>query len=139
MPMTKARLAIAIFGIVLPYVSRLPGVFIRGPDWLWSYFGDGMGLTLLLGGFNAISWGAILAASYTYRNPHAAWFPAVLGFAFPAFAHAFLDLSSDAQAAIALVLIPILSLPLVFAGWLAGRWFDRRDEVMGPGAGDARH
>lgn len=135
--MINARFAIAVVGFLLPYVARLPGVFVYGPDWLWSYFGDGLGLSVLLGGFNAINWGAVLAASSTYRNPHAAWFPVVLGFAFPAFAHASLDLSSDAQAAISLVLIPIFSLPLVFAGWLVGRWFDHGFAVIGSGARDS--
>lgn len=54
------------------------------------------------------------------------WFLAVGGFAFPAFAHAFLDLASSSTAAIAIVFIPVLSLPLVVVGWLVGFWFDRR-------------
>jgi len=135
--MIKTRIAIVAVGVVLPYAARLPGALTSGPDWLWSYFGDGLGAVLFFGAFNAICWGAILAASYTYRNPHAVWFPAVLGFVFSAFMHVSLDLSADAQAAIALALIPILSLPLVFVGWLVGRWFDRRKVVGGPDAGGA--
>lgn len=38
----KARFAIAVVG-QLPYVARLPGVLTHGPDWLWSYLGDGSG------------------------------------------------------------------------------------------------
>ena len=124
--MIKTRVAIVVVGVLLPYAARLPGVLTRGPEWLWSYFGEGLGAVLFFGAFNAICWGAILAASYTYSNPHAVWFPAILGFVFPAFMHVSLDLSSDAQAAIALLLIPMLSLPLVFVGWIVGKWFDRR-------------
>lgn len=127
--MIKTRWVIVMVGVLLPYAARLPGVLTNGPDWLWSYFGDGLGAVLLLGAFNAICWGAILVASNSYSNPHAAWFPALAGFAFPAFMHATLDLSSDPQAAIALVLIPLFSLPLVWVGWLAGRWFDHRTKV----------
>ena len=124
--MIKTRIAIVIVGVVLPYAARLPGMLTNGPEWLWSYFGDGLGAAFFFGGLNAICWGAIFAASYAYRNPHAVWFPATLGFAFPAFMHASIDLTADAQAAIALVLIPLFSLPLVFVGWLLGKWFDRR-------------
>jgi len=128
--MIKTRVAIVVVGVLLPYAARLPGVLTRGPEWLWSYFGEGLGAVLLFGAFNAICWGAILAASYTYSNPHAVWFPAIPGFVFLAFMHVSLDLSADAQAAIALLLIPMFSLPLVFVGWMAGKWFDRR-KVMG--------
>lgn len=124
--MLRSRIAVVVVGIVLPYTARLPGVLTNGPDWLWSYLSGGVRGVVVFGGFNAICWGAILAASYTYRHPQAVWFPALLGFALPAFMHASLNLASDAQAAIALVLIPVFALPLVFVGWLMGRWFDRR-------------
>jgi hypothetical protein len=122
--MNSARVAVVAVGILLPYAARLPGTLTRGPDWLWSYFGGGLGATLFFAGLNAICWGSVLAASFSYRNPRSVWFPAVLGFSLPFYLHASVDLSSDPQAAIALVLIPLLSLPLIFVGWLVGRWFD---------------
>jgi hypothetical protein len=124
--MIKSRIAIVAVGILLPYIARLPGVLSQGPQWLWSYFGGGILGALFFGLFNAIAWGAVLAASYSYRNPHAAWFPAVPAFVFLAANHAVLDLASDAQAALGLLFIPVYSLPLVFVGWFAGKWFDRR-------------
>ena len=124
--MIKARALVIAIGVALPYLARLPGVLTRGPDWLWSYFSGGIGAVLFFGGLNAICWGAVMAASFSFRNPHAVWFPAVFGFSLPAYLHASLDLSSDPQAAIAFVMIPLLSLPLVFLGWLVGRWFDRK-------------
>lgn len=122
----KSRIAIVVVGILLPYSARLPGVLTRGPDWLWSYLGNEFIAALFFGLFNAISWGAVLMATYSYCNPHAAWFPAVPAFVFLAANHAFLDLSSDPQAALGLLFIPIYSLPLVLVGWYAGKWFDRK-------------
>lgn len=113
-------------GILLPYLARLPGVFVFGVDWFTAYLGDGIGAVLFLEGLNGVCWGSILGASFTYRHARSVWFPAVLGFAFPAIAHACLDLSSDSTAAVAIVFIPLYSLPLVFLGWLLGLWFDRR-------------
>lgn len=124
--MIKSRIAIVVVGILLPYVARLPGVFTHGPDWLWSYLGHGVAAALFFGLFNAIAWGAVLKASYSYRNPHAVWFAAVPAFVFLAANHAFLDLSADPQAALGLLFIPLYSLPLVWVGWLAGKWFDQR-------------
>lgn len=124
--MNSARALVVVVGVLLPYAARLPGLLTRGPDWLWSYFVSGVGATLFFGGLNAITWGSVLAASFSYRNPRAVWFPAVMGFSLPAYLHASVDLSSDPQAAIALVLIPLLSLPPIFIGWLVGRWYDRK-------------
>jgi hypothetical protein len=124
--MIKSRIAIVVIGILLPYLARLPGAVSRGPDWLWSYLGNGLVAALFFGLFNAIAWGAVLKASYSYRNPHSVWFAAVPAFVFLAANHAKLDLSSDAQAALGLLFIPIYSLPLIFFGWLAGKWFDQR-------------
>jgi len=50
---------------------------------------------------------------------------AVVGFALPLYGHATLDLAADAQAGIALIFIPIYSLPLVGLGWLLGLGVDR--------------
>lgn len=124
--MIRARALVITTGVALPYLARLPGVLTRGPDWLWSYFSGGIGALLFFGGLNAICWGTVLAASFSFRNPRAVWFPAVFGFSLPVYFHSSVDLSSDPQAAIALVQIPLLSLPLVFLGWLVGGWFDRK-------------
>ncbi len=124
--MKTARLLIVLIGILLPYLARTPGTLVKGPDWFTSYLGGGFGGVMFFGIFNAFCWGSILAATFSYRHARSIWFPVFFGFAFPLWEHAFLDLSSDAQAAVALVFIPLYSLPLVFIGWLAGLWFDRK-------------
>lgn len=124
--MKTSRILIVIVGILLPYLARVPGTFTRGADWFTSYLGNGIGAVILLGALNAICWGSILGTSFSYRHSSSVWFPAAFGFAFLAVAHAFVDLSSSSTAAIALVFIPIFSVPLVLVGWLVGLWFDRR-------------
>lgn len=124
--MRTARILVVLVGILLPYAARIPGTFTHGSGWLTSYWGFGPGAVLFLSAFNAICWASILAATFSYRSPRSVWFPPVLGFGLPTFAHANLDLNADAQAAIALVFIPIYALPLVFAGCLLGLWFDRK-------------
>ena len=124
--MRRARLLIAIVGILLPYAARIPGALIHGIPWLTSYFGSAWWAFLMFAAFNAVNWGSILIATLAYRHARSAWFPAVLGFALPIAAHTAVDLSADAQAAVALVVIPFASLPGVVVGWLLGLWYDRR-------------
>ena len=124
--MKTARILVVVIGMLLPYLARLPGMLFKGPVWFTSYLGDDPGALVLLGVCNALCWGSILAASLTYRHARAVWFPAIAGFGFLALFHATLDLSSSSTAAIALIFIPIFSLPLVVAGWLVGLWYDRR-------------
>ena len=131
--MVTARMSIALLGIALPYLARLPGMVLYGPDWLTSYFGSGLGAIVFFGIFNAINWGTIVVGTLAFRSMPAIVVAALIGFAYPLYAHATLDLASDAQAAIALIFIPIYSLPLVGLGWLLGmgvdctwrRWFGR--------------
>jgi hypothetical protein len=122
--MITARIAVALIGIALPYLARLPGIFSRGPDWLTSYFGSGPGAFVFFGAFNAINWGAIVLGTLAFRSVPAVFVATIVGFALPIYAHATLDLASDAQAAIGLIFIPIYSLPLVGLGWLLGLGVD---------------
>ena len=117
--MSRARVAIAAIGILLPYLARIPGTLSRGSSWLTSYAGGGIGGLLLLGGFNAITWGTLIGLSYLVRKPSPLIVPSAAGFGFLAYAHAHLDLASDAQAAVALVFIPIYGLPFVLFGFAA--------------------
>lgn len=64
--------------------------------------------------------------TFLYRRPEAAWFAAALPFLSLAYQHARLDLASDPQAALDLVIYPFLSLPFLLAGGLLDLWFDRR-------------
>lgn len=122
MTMTRARLLVVLIGIVLPYLARLP----LGIDALTQYTDTGLGGWLLLGGFNAIAWGAILAISFAYRHALPLLVPALFGFAFIAWSHATLDLQSDAQSPIAIVFIPIYALAPIAVGGVIGYVMDRR-------------
>lgn len=118
----RGRVAIVLIGIALPYIARLPG----GVDWLKQYTSVSIGAWLFFGAFNAIAWGAVLALSYLYRHSVPMALPALLGFSFLAWAHSTLDLRADAQAAIALVLIPVLALIPIAIGGVLGYLLDRR-------------
>ncbi|MDD0844110.1 hypothetical protein [Pseudomonas sp. Gutcm_11s] len=128
--MLKARLAVILFGILLPYLARLPG----GLDWLGQYTQSGLGGALFLGLFNAIAWGAILLVSLLYRRPASVLAPAVPGFAFLAWAHYQLDLAADAQAALGIVFFPIYALLPILLGGAAGYLLERRSrQAQQPG------
>jgi len=116
------RIIIAITGILLPYLVRLP----LGGAWLAQYTDISFGGLLFFSAFNAIAWGSIIVLSFTFRRPGPLMIPCVFGFAFLGWAHQTLDLAADAQAAIALVFIPIYALlPIAFGGAL-GFVLDRR-------------
>jgi hypothetical protein len=119
--MVKARIAITLLGILLPYVARLP----RGLSWVAQYLDTGLGGFLLIGGFNAVAWGAMVALGSLYRRPVSLLVPSLFGFAFLAWAHYSLDLRADAQSAIALVFIPIYALLPIAIGGAMGYAMDR--------------
>lgn len=121
MTMGRARWMVVLVGILLPYLARLP----HGLEWLQQYTGLGLAGWLFLGALNAIAWGAILLASLLYRRPLSLLVPAVLGFAFLAYAHHGLDLSADAQAGVALVFIPLYALVPIAVGAVIGYVVDR--------------
>ncbi|MGH8082681.1 MAG: hypothetical protein ACREP7_19045 [Lysobacter sp.] len=122
MTMRKARWIVVFVGVLLPYAARLP----RGLDWLAQYTADkDLGALVFMAAFNAIAWGAIVAASFLYKRPSSVLAPALPGFAFLAFAHCSLDLASDAQAALGLVFIPIYALAPIALGAAVGYFVDR--------------
>lgn len=120
--MRKLRVFVVVFGIFLPYLARIP----RGLSWLSDYTNGGLAGFLLMGAFNAIAWGSIVGLSSWYQRPSSILFPAVFGFGYLAWAHFSLDMRSDAQAAIALVFIPIYALLPILIGALIGYFVDRR-------------
>jgi hypothetical protein len=101
------RLTIAAFGILLPYLARLPGAALKGTSWLTQITGGGIGGILFVGVFNAALWGSILAATNSYRHFRSYAVPTVLGFALPVYGYANVDLASSSTAALALVFIPL--------------------------------
>ena len=122
MSINTARLIIVLIGVTLPYLARLP----FGVDWLKQYTDIGLGGWIFFGVLNAVAWGAILAISFKYKRSKPLAFPCLFGFGFLAWAHGTLDLSADAQAAIALVFIPIFALLPIAVGGVIGYFIDRR-------------
>ena len=120
--MRKVHFAVIVFGILLPYLARVP----RGLSWLNEYTSLGIAAFLMIEAFNAISWGSIVLLSFWYQRPASILFPVVFGFSYLAWAHFSLDLKSDAQAGIALFIIPIYALLPILIGALIGYFFDRR-------------
>jgi|SRR5688572_2201559 len=128
--MVLSRWVVAILGILLPYLARIPGTVTRGPEWLGSFFG-GQGLVnailvvLFLGAFNGLVWGSVVLFSFLYRHPLSLWISAVISFPFPLYAYARIDLASDAQAGIGLIFIPICSMVFVALGGAVAFAIDR--------------
>jgi hypothetical protein len=116
------RIAIVLVGISLPYLARLP----RGSSWLAQYLHLGLGAQLFLGAFNAIAWGAVLILSLKLRRPALSLIPLALGSGYLGYAHYNLDLASDAQAAVALVFIPIYALVPILVGGTVAYFLDSR-------------
>ncbi len=115
MTLRRLRILMVLFGLALPYLARLPG----GMDWLKQYTDVSVVGWLFLTAFNAIAVMALLGVSAAYRHRASLLAPAVAGFGFLAWAHGSLDLAADAQAAIALVFIPLLALlPIFLGGWI---------------------
>jgi hypothetical protein len=114
-----------MIGVLLPYLARIPGAWVRGPGWFTSYLPNWWGV-LFFGAFNAVAWGSLLGASFLLQKPPSLLLPAALGFGFLAFAHGVVDLGADAQAAIALVFIPIYAVPLIGIGTAVAAWLERR-------------
>jgi hypothetical protein len=129
--MKTARILIALIGIALPYLARVP----RGAHWLDQYIDGGLGSILFFQAFNVIAWGSLILVSFAYRRAISLLVPAIPTFGFEAWAHYSLDLTADAQASIALVMIPVFAVPLVAISGLLGYLFDRilrRPETAAP-------
>jgi hypothetical protein len=122
--MKRTKIIIAVSGILLPYLARVPGALIKGPVWITTFLNQGIGGFVFFGALNAVFWGSILLAVSTYHHPRSAWFPVILGFLPPAIGYATVDLTSSSRAALNLVFLPLYALPLVLVGWLAGLRFD---------------
>ena len=118
--MKLPRLLLFPLGFLLPVLVRLPG----GRGWLGQY-AFGPGGILFFSVFHAIPLAALFGLTFAYRT-RAAWLlPAVAGLGYLGWEHARLDLAADAQAAIALVFLPIYALAPVGLGAAAGFALDR--------------
>jgi hypothetical protein len=106
--MWYARFLVVVVGIALPFAMRIPGVLWHGLPWLTTYLDAVASFLLPFQLANAISWSAILLATFLFKQPRTIWFPALLGFALPAFTYSTVDLTSDSLASVAFVFAPIL-------------------------------
>ncbi|HVJ36474.1 MAG TPA: hypothetical protein VM687_01580 [Stenotrophomonas sp.] len=122
MTMHRARIAIVLFGLILPYLSRLPG----GREWLGQFTYGGWGGFLFMAGCSVVVWGGLLLWSLAYRRAASLWVPALMGFGFLAWAYGSINLRSDAQAGLGLLMIPIYSVVPVVVGGLIGLFLDWR-------------
>lgn len=107
---TSVLITIAlVFGAALPFLARVPGIPEHGIGWLLDYLRPLTTVGLLLGMhvFPLLFLLGIARASEESRVPFLC--AVVPAYIFLFFAHASLDLSSDAQAGIVLVMIPILA------------------------------
>ena len=123
--MKNARALAAVIGILVPYLARIPGMSSHGTGWLTSYFGDTWWAPVFFQAFNAAMWVPILLWTKDYQHPKALAIPVILAFAFPLYLHSTVDLAADAQAAIALIVIPFFGLPGALIGTWLGRRYDR--------------
>lgn len=132
MSLSTARFLIVVVGVLLPYLVRLPG----GRVWVDQYDPYAWEPSLFISGCNALVWGSLLLVSLAYRYPVSLALPVLAGFGFVGYGHAVLDLSGDAQAAVALVTIPVFALVPIAIGGVLGygldRWLRRRDRVVAP-------
>lgn len=127
--MNKVRIIVALLGIFLPYLVRIP----RGMAWVEQYTDTSILGFVFFGAFNAIAWGSLIAFSFLFRRPAPFLIPCTTGFAFLGWAHYGLDLGADAQAALAVIFIPIFALvPIALGsavGYVVDRWLASRDHT----------
>lgn len=128
MTMNRARIAIVLLGLIVPYLARLPG----GRAWLGQLTYGGWGAFLFLAGCSVVVWGGLLLWSLVYRRAASLWIPAVMGFGLLAWAYGSLDLRADAQASLGLLFVPIYSLLPIVVGGLIGLLWDRRNAARPP-------
>ncbi|MBO6854152.1 MAG: hypothetical protein JJ872_10355 [Marivivens sp.] len=123
---TVTALALAI---LVPYLARIPGMAVHGPEWLWSYFPSLFGIGFFAA-FAAIPGAALAFLAYLMPKQDIA-FSLGAGLMTIAlfFLHATLDLASDSTAAIALVIIPFMAMIAMAGGFAMGAaitWLARR-------------
>ena len=121
----RAVLGVATVGVALPYLARLPGCVLKGSNWLGQYLDAGLQGALLVEGFNLFAALAAIGVTALLHRRGVWILPVLAGYGFLAYAHGSLDLRSDAQAAVALVFIPLFSLPFFAVGATLGavaRW-----------------
>lgn len=114
----RTRWLLVGLGVSLPYIARIGSA---GDYWSASWQAQ-----LFLLAVGAVMWLPLLALTWLYRYRASMWPPALLGLGFAFWAHVSVDLQADAQAGIAVVMIPFLSLAPTAIGALMGWGLDWR-------------
>ena len=123
-PRLERFLLIEAIGTACPFAARLVLHGANGNGWPDPYFTSPLPVLL----FNAMPI-TLLAFLFSRRASRAGLVTAVVVLAFTFITHATLDLSRDPQAGVAVLLIPIYTLPILLAvyavavtiEWLVGR------------------
>ena len=106
--------------MLAPFIARIPGTAAHGVDWFWSY-ASGPLLLAFIAVFSLIP-AAVLIGLLTMFGTGRLRFVMGMGAMTAAnlILHAQLDLASDPQAAIALVIFPVLAAFCAAIGYFAG-------------------
>lgn len=120
-PWRRTRWLLVLLGVLLPYAAQLDN-----GNGLQVYTDSGWAGNLFLWGMGAVLWLPLLALTWLYRYPASIWWPAVMGLGFAFWLHLSVDFSADAQAGLAVVLIPLISLAPLAVGALIGWGMDVR-------------
>ena len=127
-PATGLCPALAV-AVLTPYLARIPGMFVRGPEWLFSYFPSLAGVAYFAG-FAALPGLLLFALGKAFAHEQRGYWLGLGAMAAALFAlHVSLDLASDSTAAIALVVFPFLAMvptALAFGAGLFFSWLRRR-------------
>jgi len=122
-PWRRTRWLLVVLGVVLPYAAQLAnGDGGNGLAYLDSGW-QGNAFVLALG---AVLWLPLLGLTCLYRYPKSIVWPAVMGLGFAFWLHLSVDLSADAQAGLAVVMVPVLSLVPLAIGAVIGWGMDLR-------------
>lgn len=105
-------------GLFLPWLARIPGLFLFGWEWWAAYWqAPYWHAFLFILGWNLLFLLPTTWASWTLRHSLWRWWPRFAGYATVLYFHSRLDLASDAQAGIGLVAIPFFSAVAALVAW----------------------
>ena len=119
-----ATTGVVLLGLALPFLVRISLANPGDTRLLRQYSGAGLSAILFLEALNLIPIAAAALSTMVFRRFNLWLIPVGAGYAYVGFWHARLDLSSDAQASIGLVVIPVLSVQYFLGGALAAALSD---------------
>lgn len=114
----KAFVFIILSGIILPFIARIPGVFLQGIDYLSQYISSAILITV----FNVIPFiiFAVINQFVYSRDKEAVIGAGVALFISDLFMHASVDLQSTSTAGIAIIFIPFWLCVAMVIGYVLG-------------------